>query len=182
MFYIRTEENPASAERALKRGRSVRRWGFAGADLRDHLRDDLDGADQYDAVRELATLFDYDFPREATPEDLGEALHELSYILIPGSEEERQAAQRLGYEPYKSGYARFLDGLCALQEFGQEPSPEDLNTDLGGDLFRYLVCYEGEPVGWDDADEGWPLFRPTRIVWVYDRGPDAPSAGRERLF
>ena len=180
-FYIRTEETREQAREAMNRGRSVRRWAFAGEDMRDLLRDDLEGREQYDAVRRLCEIFDLEFPEEATPEDLKTALRELDYILEPGSEEEKQAAEALGYETFEKGFARFLDGLCALQEFDSEPKPEDLKKDLCGYLFRYLVCYEGEYTGWDDADEGWPLFRPVRIAWIHDRGENAPCSARERF-
>lgn len=179
-FFIRTEETREQAEEALGRGRSVRRWAFAGSGMRDMVEYDLKGEEQYEAVHELSDLFDLDFPEEATPEDLREALYELSLILEAGSEDEARAAEALEYEPFGSGYARFLDGLCALQEFDSGPKPEDLTEDFCGDLFRYLVCYEGDNAGWDDADEGWPLFRPRRIVWVHDRGEDAPCSRRER--
>lgn len=33
----------------------------------------------------------------------------------------------------------------------------------------FMVCYEGEFVGYDQ-DEGWPLFKPTRIVWIHETG------------
>ena len=179
-YYIRTEETQEQAVEALKRGRSVRRWAFAGEDMETLIRYDLEGEEQYEAVRRLSDIFDLDFPEEATPDDLKDALWELEEILVPGSDEEKQAAEALGYEPFDSGFARFLDGLCALQEFDVEPKPEDLKNDFCGDLFRYLVCYKGEYTGWDDADEGWPLFRPVRIAWIHDRGENVPCAQRER--
>ena len=70
------------------------------------------------------------------------------------------------------GITRVEDGLCALEAFGDEPTPEDCAETLGGDLFACLVCYEGEQVG-IDPDEGWPLFKPTRIVWIHQTGSTA---------
>jgi len=181
-YYIRTEETPEQAEESLRRGRSVRRWAFAGNPLRTMLRYDLEDEEQYDAVRLVSELFGEPFPEQATEDDLREALDVLDDILEPGSPEEAQAAAVIGYERFGNGWARYLDGLCALREYDYVPQPEEITKALNrrGDLFRYLVCYEGEYVGWDDADEGWPLFRPIRIVWIHDRGVDAPRAERIR--
>lgn len=162
-YFTRTEESRQDAQRALERGRSIRRWAFAGCSPWEHLAFAIPMSEQLDALQ----AYGYDI--NADDFDLAEAIH---VDLFADSDDEKLAAI-LNLEPCDGGgYAEFLAGLCALEAFGDEPTPEDCAETLGGDLFACLVCYEGEQVG-IDPDEGWPLFKPTRIVWIHQTGSTA---------
>lgn len=84
----------------------------------------------------------------------------------------------LKLEPFEDGYIKYLDGLCALEQFKFEPKYEDCTKMIIGDnrephLFKYLVCFEGEEVGedkYDDWGQEWKLFKPKRIIWVRETG------------
>lgn len=181
MYFIRTEESPQDAQASLQRGRSVSRWNTAGWKMIDHLRYYYEhgSEDHYQMISRLCEAWELPVPQNDA--DLRAILDEIGSILLGDDEAEEEAARILGFERFENGWAKFLDGLCALQKFESQPSPDDVTATLPhGELFRYLVCYEGEQTGWDYADGGWPLFRPIRIVWVHDRGADAPASCRER--
>lgn len=159
-YFIRTEERPEDAEQALKRGRSIRRWAFAGCSPWEHLAFALPVSEQ------LTALEAYGYDIDADEFDLDEAIH---IDLFQDSDDDRLVAI-LNLEPCEhGGYAEFLPGLCALEAFDEEPAPGQCAETLNGELFALLVCYEGEQVG-HDPDEGWPLFKPRRIVWMHETG------------
>ena len=159
-YFTRTEESRQDAQRALARGRSIRRWAFVGCSPWEHL------AFAIPCEEQLVALKTYGFDVDADGFDLEEAIHA---DLFADSDDEK-LAEVLNLEPCDGGgYAEFLAGLCALERFAEEPTPDDCTESLDGDLFAYLVCYEGEQVG-IDPDEGWPLFKPTRIVWIRATG------------
>lgn len=160
MFFVRTEEAVEDAKAALRRGRSVRRWAFAGCSPWEHLAFAIPEEEQVAALE----AYGYDIFSEEF--DTMNAIHDE---LFTDSDDEK-LAEILNLEPFEDGgYAEFLDGLCSLEDFDTEPRPEDCTATLDGALFPYLVCYEGEPVG-TDPDAGWTLFRPTRIVWIHKTG------------
>lgn len=158
-YFIRTEESIEDAKGSLERGKSVRRWAFFGSLAWEHLAFAVPEEEQEEILERMGYEFnDYD---EMTQFIHGELFHE-------DCEEEIAAAANLT-KVSERGYAEFLDGLCALESFDEVPATSDVTESLDGETFRYLVCYEGEEVG-VDPDEGWPLFRPTRIVWTHDTG------------
>jgi len=168
-YFVRTVESIEEAHEALKRGRSVRRWNFAGGTPYDIFMYGIPVEEQREALKELAELDpesygDYANVDEWTDEEVRDA---VLYDDIPAED----IIKVLNLEPFddRGGYAQYLPGLCALEQFEQEPKPEDVTATLHGELFAYLVCYEGEFVGYD-PDEGWPLFKPTRIVWIHETG------------
>lgn len=162
-YFIRTEESMEDAQLALQRGRSIRRWAYAGCTPWEHLAFAIPADEQLDALKA------YGFDVDADGFDLEEAIH---IDLFQDSDDDRLVAI-LNLEPCDhGGYAEFLPGLCALEAFDDEPTPEGCTETLDGELFPYLVCYEGEQVG-TDPDEGWPLFQPTRIVWIHPTGSNA---------
>lgn len=166
-YFIRTEESMEDAQLALQRGRSIRRWAYAGCTPWEHLAFAIPEDEQLNALQ----AYGYDI--HADDFDLEGAIH---VDLFADSDDER-LAEVLNLEPCDNGgYAEFLPGLCALEAFDDEPTPEGCTETLDGELFPYLVCYEGEQVS-TDPDEGWPLFRPTRIVWIHETGS---IAGRWR--
>lgn len=85
-----------------------------------------------------------------------------------------EIAKFLKLEKHGCGYIKYLDGLCALEKFENEPIFNDCTKMLIGDdkepyLFNYLVCFEGYETGIDIGDDWgqvWTLFKPTRIVWI----------------
>jgi len=179
MYFVRTEETHEDAELAMQRGRSVRRWSTAGWKMIDHLRYFYEhgSEEHYQMIARICEA--WELPAPLNDAELRAVLDELGFVLLDDDEAEKEAAEILGFERFESGWAKYLDGLCALEEFDSQPTPEDVTATLPrGELFRYLACYEGERVGWDYADGGWPLFRPSRIVWIHDRGPEAPAASR----
>jgi hypothetical protein len=161
MFFIRTEESIEDAQKSLERGRSVRRWAFIGCSPWEHLAFAIPDDEK------LKALETYGYDIDADSFDMDEIIHS---DLFADCDEEK-LARILNLEPCKDGYgyAEFLPGLCSLEEFDHEPNPSECSQNLQGELFAYLVCFEGEPVG-IDPDEEWQLFRPTRIVWVSETG------------
>ncbi len=160
MYFVRTEESIADAKKALGRGRSIRRWAYAGCTPWEHL------AYAIPADEQMAALEAYGVDIYADDFDLEDAIH----IDLYAESDDEKLAKALNLEPCEDGgYAEFLPGLCALEAFGEEPTPEQCTETLDGDMFAYLVCYEGEQVG-TDPDEGWPLFKPNRIVWTHETG------------
>lgn len=157
-YFVRTEESIQQAKESLKRGKSVRRWAFFGSTAWEHLAFALPEDEQEEVLEEMG----YDLAEQ----DAADIIH--NDLFNRDCEAEIAEAANLT-KVSDRGYAEFLDGLCALEEFDEEPTPEDVTETLDGENFRYLVCYEGEYVG-EDPDEGWPLFRPTRIVWTHDTG------------
>jgi len=153
-YYIRMEENLEDAQSSLERGKSVRRWAFAGCSPWEHLAFAIPEDEQKDALETY-------FGREVEDEELTSLIHD---DLFSESDDEK-LAEILNLTRLESGYyAEFLDGLCALESFDGEPVPE--NIEVPKDYqFRYMICYEGTPVGIDE-DEGWELFTPSRIVWT----------------
>lgn len=151
----------------MKRGKSVRRWAFFGSTAWEHLAFALPEDEQEEVLEEMG----YDLAEQ----DAADIIH--NDLFNRDCEAEIAEAANLT-KVSDRGYAEFLDGLCALEEFDEEPTPEDVTETLNGEIFRYLVCYEGEYVG-EDPDEGWPLFRPTRIVWTHDTGS---TTKREKII
>lgn len=160
MFFIRTEETTKDAERALVRGRSVRRWAFLGCTPWEHLAFAVPVDEQKEALEAYGyDIYAEDFDRE-------EIIHGELFAEC----DDEKLAEILNLEPCEDGgFAEFLLGLCSLEEFDTEPRPEDCTETFQGQLFPYLVCYEGESCG-IDPDDGWQLFRPTRIVWIHETG------------
>jgi len=67
--------------------------------------------------------------------------------LFADSDDEK-LAEVLNLEPCDRRWVcRIPRCLCALERFAEEPTPDDCTESLDGDLFAYLVCYEGE-AGW----------------------------------
>jgi hypothetical protein len=163
-FFIRMEETHEQAQASLQRKKSVRRWAFAGCTPWEHLAFAIPEEEQKEALEEY-------YGRDIEPEEIGSLIHDE---LFQESDDER-LAEILNLTRLESGYyAEFLDGLCALESYDEEPSPESI--DIPAEYqFRYMVCYEGEPAGIDE-DEGWELFTPSRIVWIHDTG-----GGQKRL-
>lgn len=161
-FYVRAEESIEDAIKALERGRSVRRWATLGAQPYEHLM--FASADE---KREILEAIGIEDAWMMTEETLDGVIADMEF----GDAENRVIIEKLGLEPFGNGYAAFLDGLCALEWFDEEPTPEDCTATLDGSLFGYLVCYEGDYAG-ADPDEGWPLFHPVRIVWATETGSD----------
>ena len=161
MYFVRTEETEEQAIASLERGRSVRRWAFFGCTAWEHLAFAIPEDEQIAALEAMG----YDLSER----DVNDIIHnELFHDNSP--ETERAIAEACNLTKVSErGYAEFLDGLCALEAFDVLPSPDWVSASLDGKLFAKLVCYEGEPVG-VDPDEGWPLFKPTRIVWIHDTG------------
>lgn len=164
MYFVRTEESMEQAQAALERGRSVRRWAYAGADPLTFLQFALPADERFEVVCKVAAEVGIEVETERDVEYLlfdreGSDLPEDSIIRV------------LGLEPFGDGWAQFLDGLCALASFVDEPSREEEFPKLNGVHLPLLVCYEGEFCGYD-PDEGWELFRPGRIVWVRETGSD----------
>lgn len=152
------------AQAALERGRSVRRWAYAGADPITFLQYALPPRERFEAVREVAAEVGIEVETE----------QDVEYLLFDrdGADLSQDAIIRvLGLEPCGDGWAQYLDGLCALESFEEEPPMDGEFRTLNGIHLPLLVCYEGEFVGYD-PDEDWELFRPTRIVWVRETGSD----------
>ncbi len=155
MFFIRTEESKELIQKAMKRNRSIRRWAFAGCSPEEHFLFAIPPHERVEAIQRMGYEVSTEeeainiYYEEIEEEDLIEV---LSLTKLDGG-----------------GYGELLDGLCALEMFDEEPEPEECEEDLDGDLFPYLVCYEGEFVGYD-PDEDWPLFKAERVVWVAETG------------
>ena len=157
-YFIRTEETIEQAQESLKRGKSVRRWAFFGSTAWEHLAFAIPAEEQEEILAEMGYEFDSD-------EEM------IDFIQTADLDEEEIAEAANLTKVGNRSYAEFLDGLCALESFDEVPAPEDVTETLDGEVFRYLVCYEGEYID-DDPDEGWPLFKPSRIVWTHDTGSD----------
>ena len=103
-YFTRTEESRQDAQRALARGRSIRRWAFAGCSPWEHLAFAIPMSEQLDALQ----AYGYDI--NADDFDLAEAIH---VDLFADSDDEK-LAEVLNLEPCDGGgYAEFLAGLCA---------------------------------------------------------------------
>ena len=169
MYFIRTEETKEDALKSLERGRSIRRWAFVGSSPWEHLAFAIPKEEQLDALEK------YGYDAYADDFDAEKIIHEELFFEC----DDEKLAEILNLEPCEGGgYAEFLPGLCSLEEFENEPSPEDCTETLQGSVFAYLVCYEGEPAG-IDPDEGWALFRPSKVVWIAETGS---TATRERVI
>ena len=155
-YFIRTEETIEQAQESLKRGKSVRRWAFFGSTAWEHLAFAIPAEEQEEILAEMGYEFDSD-------EEM------IDFIQTADLDEEEIAEAANLTKVGNRSYAEFLDGLCALESFDEVPAPEDCTATLNGEVFRYLVCYEGEYID-DDPDEGWELFKPRRIVWTHDTG------------
>ena len=157
MYFTRTEESIKDVQLALERGRSVRRWATFGEKPYMHLiHADLEERDEILSELGLDPMSDGDFSEWVWSHDFT-------------TEEDEIIINYFNLEPAGLGYAQYLGGLCALEEFETLPDPEECTATLYGGLFSILACYEGEPVG-IDPDEGWTLFRPMRIAWAVETG------------
>ncbi len=166
MFFIRTEESKELIQEAMERNRSVRRWAFAGCSPAEHFLFAIPSHEKVEAIQEMG--YDVSSSDEAV---------DVYYAEIDGEDIEEGLIDVLNLtELDDGGHGELLDGLCALEMFDEKPKPEECEEDLDGDLFPYLVCYEGEFVGYD-PDEDWPLFKAERVVWVTKTGQ---TARRER--
>ena len=142
-YYLRREPSLDEAKASLARGRSLRGWAWAG-----NCRSCWE--------REWQEQREFGFRPDWEPDDLEPC---PLPSLPPG-----KARCGCDGEPL----ALYLPGLCALAEFEEEPDEADAlaasePADWG--WLPVVALYEGEPAG-DDPDEGWTLFRPTRLVWV----------------
>ena len=155
-YFIRTEETIEQAQESLKRGKSVRRWAFFGSTAWEHLAFAIPAEEQEEILAKMGYEFNSD-------EEMAEFIHTADL------DEEKIAEAANLTKIGERSYAEYLDGLCALESFDEIPEPEDCTATLNGEVFRYLVCYEGEYVD-EDPDEGWELFKPHRIVWIHDTG------------
>lgn len=154
MFFTRTECSREDAQSALERGRSIRRWSHMGCSPWEHLAMSVTAEERIEALQKLG--YDVYTDEEAESIVWGELFEaDVDDAII----------EALGLEPFGNGYAQYLPGLCALESFEDEPSPEDCTVTLDGASFGWLVCYEGEFAGYD-PDDDWELYRPTRIVWA----------------
>lgn len=160
-YFIRTEETRDKCQKAMERNRSIRRWAFAGAHPEEHFLFAIPGSERVAAVKKLG--FDADDDAAAVKVFNDEIEGELHDELVKALNLE---------EMETGGYAEFLPGLCALEAFDEEPAPADCSEDFHGELFPYLVCYEGQYVGDDPDEEGWPLFRAKKIVWIHETGQE----------
>lgn len=158
MYFIRTEETEQQAYESLQRGKSVRRWAFAGCNPWEHLAFAIPYDEQLEALEKLG----YDtLDINVTSVIQDDLFHQ---------NRDDEIAIVCNLTKLENGYyAEFLEGLCALESFSEVPEPSSLSRTLDDNLFAKLVCYEGEFVGLD-PDENWELFKPSRIVWIHDTG------------
>jgi hypothetical protein len=166
-YFLRREASPADAQGALRRGRSLDGYAYAGQCIRCHAFDVTMAwePDQAEAVMALQG------------DELIIALEEALGGLVAFQEAPYAKTWPAACKHVREGampYVRLLPGLCALASLGdydQDPTPADVLADLGGEWPTYaaqgdwVALYEGEEC--DEVDpEGWTLFRPTRLVWV----------------
>ena len=156
-YFIRTEESKGDAFASLERKKSIRRWNHMGCSIDEHFLFALPDSEKEEVLLKLG-FSQEDFWSISLADFFRE------FVVGEFSDEELAEAMNLT-ELEDGGFAEFLPGLCSLESFDFEPTPEDCTETLWGELFRYTVCYEGEFVGYD-PDEGWELFIPHRIVWV----------------
>ena len=162
-YFVRTDESIPKAQKAMERNRSIRRWAFAGAHPEEHFLFGITNEERVQVINKMG--FEVETEEEAVQVFQSEVEGLMTDDLIKALNLAPMDAEPGDYV----GYAEFLQGLCALEGFENKPTPADCSEDLHGELFPYLVCYEGEYVG-DDPDEGWPLFQATKIVWVHETG------------
>ena len=149
MFYLRREPSVKAAYDSFARGRSVRGDGTIGWCWRCSAEANFDiRPDQVDSLgkEEVARLLGLEFAPWAGNDGRAQCGHQE--------------------EPM----AQYLPGLCALKEYDTEPSRDEAAQDAMNCSDDYaslpvFAIYEGEHVG-EEPDEGWVLFRPTRLVLV----------------
>jgi hypothetical protein len=132
----------------LARGRSLRGYGTAGWCWRCW-------ADTEPGVLD---------PDRAWSED--EVVDALGLEPVPGLARSPGVA-RCGHAG--TAYAAYLPGLCSLAaDLGPEDVEDAVARIVAAGAYRndFLALYEGEDAGELDPDEGYGLFRPTRLVWV----------------
>jgi len=137
-FFVRREPSVDAAQASLERGRSVRSWSAYG----------------------MCAHVLQDWAEDGLVPPLCEA---EEVPPLSGDNDRRCARCRLEDAP---AYAHFLPGLCAIAE--GDDADEALEMGIRGSTYDWLpvlALFEGEEVG-TDPDEGWTLFRPTRLLWA----------------
>lgn len=147
-LWLRSCSSEQDAQADLQRGRSLRGYGTAGSCWRCWSETEPGVCD----------------PDRAWSED--EVVDVLGLEEAPGLARSPGVA-RCGHAG--TAYAAYLPGLCALAGDLSPGDVEDAVSRAGAaGAYRndFLALYEGEDAGELDPDEGYELFRPTRLVWV----------------
>jgi hypothetical protein len=160
-LWLRSCSSPADAAADLQRGRSLRGWGTAGSCWRCWSETEPGVLD----------------PDRGWDED--EVVDVLGLEPVPGLERSPGVAW-CGHAG--TAYAAYLPGLCALAgDLGPGDVEDAVARAVAAAAYRndFLALYEGEDAGELDPDEGYELFRPTRLVWVRPWGTTKEDAAMD---
>jgi hypothetical protein len=179
-YFLRMHEMIDEIVNDLRRGYSCHGWGIGSARTLRELVEQIVWVSPSE-YREWLRMVGVPSDEALTPEEV------FDRLVSDEAELERFLGLVGWAEVGDDLYARKLPGLCALAEIDHIPTRDEALAiareaarDLGGvdveeALFPLLAIWEGEWVGYDEnSTDGrvWPLFRPTRVVAVWETGED----------